>query len=384
MGCDTLMTGPPPTGDDFAFPFADLPPNFNAVFVEGAENFKKAFTVAEGLGPIFNNFSCEGCHPHNGRGTPDLALVRFSQGLDPLSHLGGPQLQDKAIPGIPPEELPEGVDASFRIPPPVFGMGLVEAIPEETIRSYADPDDRDGNGISGVPNWVTSPGYVPASYVGGGPGVSVGRFAWKANVSSLPQQIAEAYHQDLGITSDFIPQENPHPQAGDAASGDRIPDPEISASTVLKTVMYVRLLAPPVRGEITPAVERGGTIFAEIGCTFCHVPTMRTGHSIISQLDQVEVDLYSDLLLHDMGSELADNRPDMYASGREWRTPPLWGLRLVPQFLDGREFYLHDGRATSLYEAILLHGGEAEAIRNAYIELSERAQQDLIAFLKSL
>ncbi len=384
IGCDTLMTGPSSEGDDFVSPFEHMSPNLNAAFVEGAENFRKVFTVEEGLGPIFNNTSCGSCHLHNGKGTPNLALVRFSRGLDPLLELGGPQLQEKAIPGVPPEALPEAVDISLRIPPPIFGMGLIEAIPEETIRSHADPEDLDGDGISGVPNWVASPGYVPSSYVGGGGGVTMGRFAWKANAASLLQLIAEAYHQDIGITSDFIPAENPHPQGIDAAVGDRVPDPEISASTVLKTVVYIRLLAPPARGEITPAVRSGEALFVSIGCVSCHVPSMRTGPNSIPQLDEVDVGLYSDLLLHDLGAELADNRPDMYASGREWRTPPLWGLRLVPESLDGQEFYLHDGRATTLDEAIYLHGGEALLAREAYIGLDENERQDLIAFLKSL
>jgi CxxC motif-containing protein (DUF1111 family) len=270
------------------------------------------------------------------------------------------------------------------MPPPVFGVGLIEAIPVETILSHADPDDADGDGISGRPNWVVAPDYVPPTEVGGGPGLQLGRFSRKAQVSSLIQQVAEAYHQDIGITSDFIPVENSHPQAGGFAVGDAAPDPEIPAATVLQTVVYVRLLSPPKRGEITPEVERGERIFNEIGCASCHTPMMKTGPHRIPQLSQQEARLYSDLLLHDMGDALADNRPDGSANGREWRTAPLWGTRLVADFTGGTPFYLHDGRASDLSEAIRLHGGEAEKSRNASLNLSETDRQALLAFLESL
>ena len=383
-GCDNLLTKPPPEGDDFETPFDELSFDLNRTFALGDEAFEKVFTVEEGLGPIFNNTGCESCHPADGRGTPNQAFFRFSIGNDLAIDIGGAQHQDRSIPGVPLEVLPEGVDKSRRLPPPVFGMGLIEAIPVETILSYADEADADGDGISGRPNWVTAPDYVPSTEVGGGPGQQLGRFSRKAQVSSLIQQVSEAYQQDIGITSDFISVENSHPQAGGFAVGDTVPDPEIPASTVLEAVVYVRLLSPPKRGEMTSEVKEGEQIFEEIGCAACHVPTMRTGPHFINALDRVNAHIYSDLLLHDMGDELADNRPDGTATGTEWRTAPLWGTRLVADFTGGTPFFLHDGRATTLREAIRPHGGEAQESKEAFFKLSEADQQALIAFLESL
>ena len=384
IGCDRILTDRPSPGDGFESPLEGMSHDLNAVFAQGDENFERAFTVGEGLGPIFNNVGCQSCHPADGRGTPELGFVRFSQDGDPALDLGGPQHQDKAIPGVPREEVPAGVERTFRMPPPVFGMGLIEAIPVETILARVDPDDRDGDGISGRPNMVEAPGFVPESHLGGGPGPQLGRFSRKAQVSSLLQQVAEAYQQDIGITSDFIPVENPHPQAGGTAIGDDVADPEIPAATVLQTIMYVRQLRPPRRGPITPQVERGQALFAEIGCASCHVPTLRTGPSPIPQLRAVDVHLYSDLLLHDMGPELADDRRDGDATGREWRTAPLWGLRLAEGFLNGQAFYLHDGRTSDLGEAILLHGGEGAASRGRFASLSSEDRGAMLAFLESL
>ena len=229
----------------------------------------------------------------------------------------------------------------------------------------------------GRPNWVTPPDYVPSAEIGGGPGQQFGRFGRKASVSSLVQQVAQAFHQDIGITSSFIPVEH-------SAAGDIVPDPEISELTVMEIVIFLRLLSPPPRGEITPEVKSGEVLFEQIGCASCHVPTMQTGPSPISALNEVNVHIYSDLLLHDMGEVLADNRPDASANGREWRTAPLWGTRLVAEFLGGTPFFLHDGRATTLEGAIRAHGGEAQEAKEAFFNLPEAEQQAIIAFLKSL
>ncbi len=385
VGCDAIMTEIPTAGNDFESPFEGMGNDLNAAFIEGDENFEKAFTVDEGLGPIFNNIACEGCHPGDGRGTPELGFFRFSRGSDLAVDIGGPQHQDKAIPGIPREEVPSGVDRSFRMPPPVFGVGLIEAIPVETILSYADPEDADGDGISGRPNWVMPPDFVPTHHVGGGNEPQLGRFSRKAQVTSLIEQVAAAYQQDMGITNDFIPEENAHPQVGGGvAMGDLVADPEIPASTVLVTDMYVRLLQPPAQGARNEVIEQGENLFSEIGCAHCHVPTMRTGVNPIPELSEVDAHLYSDLLLHDMGPGLADGRPDGDASGSEWRTAPLWGTRLIGEFLDGDEFYLHDGRARSVGEAIRLHGGEAEQSKDRYEALDAGEQNALVAFVKSL
>ena len=337
----------------------------------------KVFTVEEGLGPIFNQPGCVSCHPGNGRGMPDLSLIRFSIGHDLLPDMGGPQLQDKAIPGAPYEVLPEGVDKSTRLPPPIFGMGLIENIPVKTILSYADENDADGDGISGRPHWVTPADFVPNHQIGGGQGKQLGRFGRKASVSSLVQQTATAFQQDMGVTNSFI-------QTEPSDAGDTVLDPEVKTRTVMDIVFFMRLLSPPPRGEITPKVKRGERLFEKIGCASCHVPTMQTGPSPIDALNEVDAHLYSDLLLHDMGEELADNRPDGSATGREWRTAPLWGTRLVAKFLGGTPFFLHDGRATTLEGAIRAHGGEAQKAKEAFFNLSETQQQAVIAFLESL
>ncbi|MCI0452101.1 MAG: hypothetical protein L0Z51_06865 [Candidatus Latescibacteria bacterium] len=201
VACDTLLTESPDPGEVFDGPIDGLSDELNRMFVRGDGNFEKVFTVAGGLGPIFNQPGCESCHPADGRGTPALALVRFSVGSDLVLLLGGPQLQDKAIPGSKPETLPDGVDTSLRLPPPVFGMGFIEAIPAATIISLADSLDADGDGISGRVNWVLPADFVPESEIGGGSGWQVGRFGRKASVAALIEQVVTAYHQDVGITT---------------------------------------------------------------------------------------------------------------------------------------------------------------------------------------
>lgn len=382
-GCDNTVndivqvTKPVIQSDNFETPFDMLSPGLRATFARGEEAFMKTFSVEEGLGPVFNQVSCVSCHPGNGRGMPDLSLIRFSMGHNLMLDMGGPQFQDKAISGAPYEMLPTGVDKSTRLPPPVFGMGLIENIPVETILSYADETDADGDGISGRPHWVNAADFVPPTEIGGGTGKQLGRFGRKASVSSLVQQTATAFQQDMGITNDFL-QDEP------STIGDTVPDPEVADSTVIDIVVFMRLLSPPPRGEITEEVKRGETLFKTIGCASCHVPTMRTGPSPIAALNEVDVPAYSDFLLHDMGEELADNRPDGDATGTEWRTPPLWGTRLVAEFLGGTPFFLHDGRATTLEGAIRPHGGEAQQAKEAFFNLSEAERQAVIAFLQSL
>lgn len=383
-GCDALLTETPDDADLMDAPLPGLTDEQLRIFLEGDEAFEETFTVQTGLGPLFNNTSCGACHPGDGRGTPDEILVRFSRGEDLLLGMGGPQQQDKAIPGATPESIPDGSQTSPRLPPPVFGRGLIEAIPEETILAAADPDDDDGDGISGRPNLRRSPPWVPETEVGGGSGLHVGRFGLKANVASLLEQVAGAYQQDMGITSDFLPEEPGAYQAGGIGVGDRVPDPELPAQRVRQTTMYVRLLAPPAQGERTPQVVAGEALFMDANCDGCHTPMMKTGPNAIDALSEKEVHLYSDLLLHDMGEGLADGRPDGAATGREWKTPPLWGLRVAADFTGGEVFYLHDGRTTSLDEAIRAHGGEGQASADAYAGMSETERAALRAFVLSL
>ena len=385
LACSDLFTEPPLDGDVFDAPVPGLTDAEMAAFARGDAEFSRRFAPNTGLGPIFNNASCFSCHSGDGRGRLDNALQRIGSADDDLlSHLGGPQIQDKAITGAEFESLPHGVAVSVRLPPPVFGVGLIEAIPVSTILAHADPGDADGDGISGRANFVSSPDFIPHSEPGGGSGQQLGRFGRKAQVSSLLQQVLEAYLQDIGITSDFLPLENRNPRSSvPVEAADRVADPEIPASIVQATTHYIRTLAPPAPGAMTERREWGRQRFAAIGCASCHVPTMRTGQHAIRALTDQEVTLYSDLLLHDMGDALADNRPDGSANGREWRTTPLWGLRLMRFFLDGDAFLLHDGRARSVEAAILLHGGEAQRARDAFAALTQAERAALLDFVES-
>jgi CxxC motif-containing protein (DUF1111 family) len=386
VGCERLTTSPADEADVFDGPLPGLTTAEAAAFARGDEEFERRFAPSEGLGPIFNNASCGSCHSGDGRGVLDNALQRIgTTGDDLLRAVGGPQIQDKAIPGAVAEKLPAGVAVSLRLPPPSFGVGLIEAIPDATIIALADPNDADGDGVSGRPNMVAVADYVVAATGSAGVVNTVGRFGRKAQVASLLQQVAEAYHQDMGITTDFLPVENLNPlarQVGIAA--DRLVDPELPAATVHAVTTYIRLLAPPAPGEATPERLEGQGLFLSVGCASCHTPELMTGPNEIAALANKPVRLFSDLLLHDMGDELADNRPDGQATGREWKTPPLWGTRLVPQFLNGQMLLMHDGRARSIEEAIMLHGGEGSGARSRFSGLTPAQKRALIAYVESL
>ena len=230
--------------------------------------------------------------------------------------------------------------------------------------------------------FVTPPEFVPASEPGGGPGPQLGRFGRKAQTSSLLQQTVDAYFQDIGITSDHLSVENVNPLATNEAA-DRVADPELPAAAVRAVIAYMRRLAPPAPGAMTAQRQRGSELFSTIGCVRCHHPTLRTGPNASPALANRDVVLYSDLLLHDMGPGLADGRPDGNASGSEWRTPPLWGLRLMRHFLNGQMFLMHDGRARSIEEAILTHGGEAQAARDAFAAAAAADRAALADFVES-
>ncbi|MGI9078040.1 MAG: di-heme oxidoredictase family protein [Gemmatimonadaceae bacterium] len=385
LACNELATTGPEAGDVFDAPVEGLTDAEMAAFARGDAEFSRRFAPSTGLGPIFNNASCFACHSGDGRGRLDNSLQRIgSVDDDFLTSVGGPQIQDKATPGAEFERLPSGVAVSVRLPPPVFGMGLIEAIPASTIMALADPDDANGDGISGRPNFVGSPDFVPQREPGGGPGTHLGRFGRKAQVSSLLRQVVEAYHQDIGVTSDFLPGENRNPLSSvPVEAADLLADPEIPVATVQAVVFYIRTLAAPTPGALTTRREQGRQLFEAVRCSDCHVPTLQTGPSQVPALANQPVTLYSDLLLHDMGDALADNRPDGGANGREWRTTPLWGLRLIRQFLNGEAFLIHDGRAASVEEAILLHGGEAQAARDAFAALSPDQRAALLDFVES-
>jgi CxxC motif-containing protein (DUF1111 family) len=383
--CDHLTTVAPPDGDVFDAPVEGLSDAELAAFARGDAEFGRQFAPNTGLGPIFNDVSCATCHSGDGRGQLRNALTRIGDQSNAfLADVGGPQIQDKAIPGAHPEQVPDGVPVSVRLPPPVFGSGLIEAIPEAAIIANADPTDVDGDGISGRPNYVFAAAFVPVSEPAGGSGLKLGRFGRKAQNAVLLQQVVEAYLQDIGITSPFLPLENPNPLAPTPIEAvDRAPDPEVLESTVQAVTHYIRALAPPEPGADTERRAEGRQLFTQIQCARCHIPSFQTGPSPIPALSGRTVTLYSDLLLHDMGDALADNRPDGQASGREWRTTPLWGLRLMRRFLNGDALLLHDGRARSVEEAILLHGGEALASRTAFSQLTPAQKAALLDFVES-
>ena len=386
--CDFLLT--PAVSDDETLdgPIEGLTNEQLQMFFLGDEQFNKVFSFNEGLGPIFNNTACGSCHVDDGKSHPSVNLKRFQKNLgngtyDPLTQLGGLQLQDKSIPGYPAETIPPEANAiSVRSGPIVVGLGLIEAIADSTILAYADPNDQNNDGVSGKPQYVTAPGYLnypPGPYGG----KYLGRFGRKAGAIILLQQTVEAYHQDIGITTDLIPYENYNPKAGGYI--DPVADPEVTSNTIQFVVFYLKTLKPPIRRmQNDLKVIAGNTRFNEIGCNNCHVPSMQTGYSPINALSYKPVNLYSDMLLHDMGQELADNFIEGEANEREWRTTPLWGLGIIHNATGGMPFYMHDGRTSDLIEAIRLHGGEAETIKQAFMNLGETDKQNIIAFLKSL
>ena len=338
------------------------------------------FTNGTGLGPVFVATSCGSCHAGDGKGHLFTTLTRFGQ-VDSLGNkflkLGGPQLQNRALPGYQPEQIPAGATFAKFTPPINSGLGFLELVPDADILALADPNDADGDGISGVPNWNTIPFYVvlsPNSIERNGK--YIGRFGKKASVHNLLQQTVNAYNQDIGITSYFEPV--------DAYSLKEI-DHEVSMQTVHDVVFYLQTLKAPIqRDQNNEDVLRGKQVFNTINCNACHTPTLRTSFSPVAALSNKEFHPYTDLLLHDMGSGLDDGYTEGSAKTYEWRTPPLWGLGLSPNSQGGQYFLLHDGRAKSIEEAILMHGGEAEQSRNKFNQLSEKDKDALIKFLKSL
>ena len=385
VACDQLTTEPPAAGDVFDAPLDGLSGAELAAFGRGDVEFGRPFSPNTGLGPIFNDVSCAACHSGDGRGALRNSLARIGSEADGfLASLGGPQIQTKAIPGAEPEAIPAGVAVSMRLPPPVFGAGLIEAIPASAILANVDSLDANGDGISGRPNFVAAASFVPATEPNGGPGLQVGRFGRKAQTAALLQQVVVAYLQDIGITSPFLPVENRNPLSSVPVEAvDRAPDPEVSEATVQAVTHYLRALAPPQPGAETARRAEGRVRFTQVQCAKCHVPSLQTGPSPLAAVANKTVTLYSDLLLHDMGAGLADNRPDGQASGTEWRTAPLWGLRLMRQFMNGQALLMHDGRARSVEDAIGMHGGEALASRNAFLALTAAQRAALLDFVES-
>ncbi len=397
----------------------------NSMFNRGWVTAPSSTTGQDGLGPTYNAGSCSGCHFKDGRGRPPETtdeeflglLIRLSvpgtdlHGAPAGDPSYGGQLNHRAILGVPAEgravvtytEVPgtyaDGIPYSLRRPtyefvdlafgplapdimfsprtaPAMIGLGLLEAISETTIVAFGDPDDRDGDGISGRPNRVFDP--LSGSE-------KIGRFGWKANQPGLEQQNAGAFLGDIGITSPLFPTENCPPAQTDCLAAPEGGVPEIDQTKIDQITWYSHFLAVPARRTPRdPSVLRGRDLFGTTGCATCHVTEVRTGMlDGMPELSGQTIRPYTDLLLHDMGEDLADGRPDYLADGREWRTPPLWGIGLTP-IVNGHSNFLHDGRARGLAEAILWHGGEAAASRDAFRILPAGDRNALVRFLEAL
>ncbi len=388
----------------------------NRVFNTKWAEYPASVQSFDGLGPTFNRNSCSGCHTFDGRGRPpenvgdpmDTMLVRLSGPDGKPDPRYGDQLNDRANLHVEPEgraiidytevhgtyadgtpytlqdphlsfeDLAYGsLDGdlfSARVAPQVIGLGLLEAVPQSTPEALADPYDKNGDGISGRVNHLTDHAGNPAA----------GRFGWKANEPTLLDQAAGAALGDIGLTTSVDPHANCPPVQTSCLAAKAQTDPELSESFLDRMVTYLRTLAvPQARPADAAAFQEGLRTFTTMGCASCHVPTLKTAAAALPELANQTFHPFTDLLLHDMGDGLADHRPDHDATGTEWRTPPLWGLGLVP-VTNGHDRLLHDGRARGFAEAILWHGGEAQTAREAFRTAPVAARDALLAFLKSL
>lgn len=427
-----------PDANAFSHPTATLPFEKQLDFKVGNGIFKKLWVTApastrssDGLGPLYNARACQRCHLKDGRGHPPAANFPHDNAVSLLMRLGipigpdearpdpvyGGQLQDFAIGGVKIEGRPhvtwteetvvlaDGSEVllrrpdwtivdlgygpmdpetriSARIAPPMIGLGLLEAVPAAQIAALADPDDADGDGISGRAAEVVNVETGAAM---------LGRFGWKASQPTLRQQAAAAFLGDMGLSTTPLPFGHGDCSEAQAACRDA-PDGgseatglEVSETMLDLVVFYSRHLAVPARRDATdPAVVRGGAVFAEAGCDACHRPTLTTAPDAADPaLAGHTIRAYTDLLLHDMGPGLDDGLPEGAARSSEWRTAPLWGIGLT-ETVNGHTRYLHDGRARSVLEAILWHGGEAQAARDHVVGLDAADRDALMAYINSL
>ncbi|SLN75883.1 di-heme oxidoreductase family protein [Oceanibacterium hippocampi] len=411
----------------------------NGIFRKVWVSSPSSTVSSDGLGPFYNARACQLCHVKDGRGrTPAAdedgvslflrlsvppateaeraALASHQRNVIPEPTYGG-QLQNYSVQGLKaegrmtlryeerPVTLADGTVVSLRKPvygvadlaygpmhpdtmispriaPPMIGAGLLEAIPEADLLAASDPDDRDGDGISGRPNLVWSDEHGE---------VRIGRFGWKAGTPTVAQQSSDAFRGDMGLSTPLYrdPAGDCSARQADCRSAPHGEDPvegsEVTASMMDALVFYSRNLGVPARRDVDdPAVLAGKQLFYEAGCIACHRPKFVTRRDSIGPEQSFQLIWpYSDLLLHDMGEGLADNRPEGVASGREWKTPPLWGLGLT-RTVNDREELLHDGRARGPLEAILWHGGEAEASKDRVVAMTREERDALLAFLATL
>ena len=412
------------TSSAFEFPCSNLGAAVEA-HAAGDRIFEATFVTAPapinaGLGPAFNQSSCASCHGRNGRaGQPtnseDLGGLLFRLSANEAGAHGaqmplmgfGHQLQTSATVGKQPEgkvsvsytaqlktfldgqaytlnqpqyvfvnpyiTMSAGFLYSPRIAPPVFGLGLLEGIPEADIRAHEDPYDANSDGISGRANTVWNEVTQRNE---------LGRFGWKASVATLYQQVAAAFQGDMGLTTTVFPQEEFAGQPQDDGLSD---DPEVSNDLLQSATFYVQSLAVPAARHLeNEDVQAGKILFAKAQCGSCHIPQAKTGYNTaLPFLSHQTFFPYTDLLLHDLGEALADHRPDFAATGVEWRTPPLWGIGLT-QRTNGHTNFLHDGRANSILEAIMWHGGEAQHAQQTVASYSAKERAQLVKFLEAL
>lgn len=373
-----------------------------------------------GLGPVYNNVSCISCHVGDGRGKAPAAgenlsslLIRISipgtnphGGPNPVPGFGG-QLQQKGIFGAKQEAdvnvnytekqfsfddgetyslrtpiyslansyaaLPSSLMISARMAAPVFGLGLLENISENDILKNADENDLNNDGISGKANWVWDAQKQ---------NVALGRFGWKAGQPNIIQQSAGAYNEDMGITSFIFPQESTVGQPQNSLS---INKKEISDSVLFAVAYYIKTLSVPGRRNTDDVqVKQGKQLFKMANCNSCHISYFQTQSDMYyPEVSNQKIFPYTDLLLHDMGEGLSDNRPEFKAYGNEWRTAPLWGIGLS-KTVNGHNNFLHDGRARNFTEAIMWHGGEAEESKNKFAKMNKAERNAIIKFLESL
>lgn len=381
ISCNKLLPSAPAEDEILDGPVEGLTAEQRAIFLRGDIAFNDdIFTKETGLGPLFVATSCGTCHAGDGKGHPFTTLTRFGQS-DTLGNQflqsGGPQLQHRAVPGFTPEQIPAGATFSKFTPPANTGLGFLEAVSDATILALSDPSDTDADGISGRPNWIAIPAYCilrPGTIERNGK--YIGRFGKKAAVYDLLQQTVNAYNQDMGVNSTYE-----HYSTYDGLDVD----PEISNQTALDVVFYLKTLKAPIqRNQNDADVVSGKQLFLNISCGKCHRPQLQTGPSPIEALSNKTFFPYSDMLLHDMGPGLNDGYTEGTALPGEWRTPPLWGLGLSKNSQGGQYFLLHDGRATTIEQAILMHGGEAEPSKNSFQQLAAADKVKLIKFLESL
>lgn len=350
-----------------------------ARFLKGDVAFNEVFTRETGLGSTFVSTSCISCHAGDGKGHPFTTLTRFGQADEngnTFLHLGGPQLQNRALPGFMPEQIPFGATFAKFTPPANTGLGFLQFLTDADILAMSDPNDANGDGISGVPNWISIPSFINPENAISQNGKYIGRFGKKAAAFNLLHQTVNAYNQDIGITSTFNPI--------DVYTNEEI-DPEIATSTVNDVVFYLKTLKDPIQRNPNDAeVIQGKNLFNQVNCVGCHKSDLNTGYSPISALSFKTFSPYTDLLLHDMGSGLNDGYTEGSAKTSEWKTPALWGLGLSENAQGGSIFLMHDGRARSIEQAISMHGGEATNSKMAFDNLTQGEKNALIKFLKSL